>query len=94
MPPGRASKTFTLEVKGQRHFQAINASLRLRESHFGMFNQACLDGIRWHGIAGNTVGFVSGLIKRGSKEVFDKTKRLRSVRYNLASASTLIQVGR
>jgi len=71
MPLGRASKTFTLKAKGQRHFEAINGSLRLRESRFGTFNQACLDGIRWHGIAGNTVGFVSGLIKRGSDEVFD-----------------------
>lgn len=76
MPPGRASKTFTLEVKGQRHFEAIDDSLRLRESRFGTFNQACLDGIRWHGIAGNRVGFVSGSIKRGSEEVFDKTKWL------------------
>lgn len=83
MPPGRASKTFTLQVKGQRHFEAIDGSLRLRESRFGMFNQACLDGSRWHGIAGNTVGFVSGSIKRGSEEVFDKTKcTLRSDQQN------------
>lgn len=93
MPPGKASKTFTLEVKGQRHFEAINDSLHSWESCFGTFNQACLDGIRWHGVAGTTVGFVSGLIKQGSMEVFDKTKWLRSLLYNLANASTFIQVG-
>ncbi len=80
MPPGRASKTFTLEVKGQQHIQAINASLCLRESCFGTFNQACLDGIRWHEIAGNTVGFVSRIDYKGVKGGVDKTKWLQSVR--------------